>query len=80
MLIDSRCISSLSSKENVKNSLCFCKDKHDKKRQLRFDVAKAAVFRQKRAVFTTQNNHFCDAKYPFLQCSDNKWIKLKINF
>ena len=73
MLIDSRCISSLLSKENAKNSLWFCKDKHVKKRQLRFDVAKVAVF-------TTQDNHFCDAKYPFLQCSDNKWIKLKINF
>lgn len=80
MLIDSRCISSLLSKENTKNSLWFCKDKHVKKRQLRFEVAKAAVLRCKRAVFTTQNNHFCDAKYPFLQCSDNKWIKLKINF
>ena len=80
MLIDSRCISSLLSKENAKNSLWFCKDKHVKKRQLRFDVAKAAVLRCKIAVFTTQDNHFCDAKYPFLQCSDNKWIKLKINF
>ena len=43
MLIDSRCISSLSSKENAKNSLWFCKDKHVKKKQLRFEVAKAAV-------------------------------------
>ena len=58
MLIDSRCISSLLSKENAKNSLWFCKDKHVKKRQLRFDVAKVAVLRCKIAVFTTQNNHF----------------------
>ena len=47
MLIDSRCISSLLSKENAKNSLWFCKDKHVKKRQLHFDVAKVAVLHGK---------------------------------
>ena len=62
MLIDSRFISSLLSKGNAEFLLRFCKDKHVKKRQLRFDVAKVAVLRCKRVVFTTQNNHFFDAK------------------
>ena len=43
-------------------TLLFCKDNIVKKRQLRFDIAKAALLQRKTYAFTVQKSRFWNAK------------------
>ena len=55
-------------------TLQFCKDNIVKKRQLRFDIAKAALLRCKTYVFTMQKSRFWNAEQSVLECADDEMI------
>lgn len=55
-------------------TLLFCKDNIVKKRQLRFDIAKAALLRCKTYVFVLQKSRFWNAEQWVLECADDEMI------